>query len=199
MQRYEYRVLPAPTRGVKAKGVRSPEDRFAHALMILMNDMGREGWEYLRADTLPCEERVGLTGRSTKFRNMLVFRRPIAATPATSEAPAATVEARPAPLVPPTIADPEAGVAPPAANAPAAPLPAAAPVTLRAAESSLQHRAGEAAGLSAGRLAATLTARAPAGPAPKLAPIGEAGAAPRLGAARGKGLPRPGDPGYAAE
>nr|WP_243697873.1 DUF4177 domain-containing protein [Rhodovulum bhavnagarense] len=75
MAHHEYRVLPAPTRGLRARGVKGAEDRFAHALSSLMNDMAREGWEYLRAETLPCEERQGLTGKTTVFRNLLVFRR----------------------------------------------------------------------------------------------------------------------------
>jgi len=76
MQVYEYRVIPAPRRGLKAKGVGSAtEDRFAYALQIAMNDMGAQGWDYVRADTLPCEERQGLTGRTTAYHNMLVFRR----------------------------------------------------------------------------------------------------------------------------
>lgn len=79
MQTYEYRVVPAPKRAEKVKGVRSTPDRFAHALTQLMNDLGRDGWEYQRADTLPCEERVGLTGRATVFQHMLVFRRTLAA------------------------------------------------------------------------------------------------------------------------
>jgi hypothetical protein len=80
MTRYEYRVLPAPSKGVKVKGARTTEARFAHALMELMNELGGEGWEYQRTDTLPCEERVGLTGRATRFQNMLVFRRALAET-----------------------------------------------------------------------------------------------------------------------
>ncbi len=40
-----------------------------------MNRLGAEGWDYVRADALPCEERVGLTGTKTVFQNMLVFRR----------------------------------------------------------------------------------------------------------------------------
>jgi hypothetical protein len=79
MTRFEYRVLPAPQRGLKARGAKTTEARFAHALMEVMNELGAEGWEYVRADTLPCEERVGLTGRTTRFQNMLVFRRVIAA------------------------------------------------------------------------------------------------------------------------
>ena len=79
MQRYEYKVIPAPKRGEKARGVKTTEDRFALALTHLMNDLGAEGWDYVRADALPCEERVGLTGTRTTFQNMLVFRRPVAA------------------------------------------------------------------------------------------------------------------------
>lgn len=77
MQRFEYKVVPAPTRGVKVKGLKTTEERFAHALSEAINLMARDGWEYQRTDTLPCEERVGLTGRTTRFQNMLVFRRPL--------------------------------------------------------------------------------------------------------------------------
>lgn len=77
MQRFEYRVIPAPLRGEKARGVKSTGDRFALALTNMMNALGAEGWEYVRADTLPCEERTGLTGTKTTFQNLLVFRRAI--------------------------------------------------------------------------------------------------------------------------
>lgn len=75
MPEFEYKVVPAPTRGEKAKGVKTPEARFALALEQLMNQLAAEGWEYLRADMLPSEERQGLTGTTTNWRNMLVFRR----------------------------------------------------------------------------------------------------------------------------
>jgi len=77
MQRFEYKVIPAPKRGEKAKGAKSTEERFAYALAQVMNSLGQEGWEYVRADTLPCDERVGLTGTKTTFQNMLVFRRAV--------------------------------------------------------------------------------------------------------------------------
>lgn len=77
MQRYEYRVVPAPRKGDKARGLKTVEERFAFALASLMNKLGGEGWEYQRADTLPMDERVGLTGSKTTFQNMLVFRRPL--------------------------------------------------------------------------------------------------------------------------
>ncbi len=78
MQRFEYKVIPAPKRGEKARGVKTTEDRFAYALTLLMNDLGADGWDYVRADALPCEERAGFTGTKTTFQNVLVFRRVLA-------------------------------------------------------------------------------------------------------------------------
>lgn len=82
MPRYEYRVITAPSRGVKTKGISSGEARFAHALEDAMNTMAREGWEYLRAETLPSTERTGATGSQMVWRNVLVFRRMRAVAPA---------------------------------------------------------------------------------------------------------------------
>ena len=73
--RYEYTVVPAPTRGEKAKGARTPSDRFALSLTAALNRMAAEGWDYVRAETLPTDERSGLTGRSTVYHNVLIFRR----------------------------------------------------------------------------------------------------------------------------
>jgi hypothetical protein len=72
---YEYRVIPAPTKGTKAKGAKTAEDRFALTLQEAMNTMATDGWEFQRAETLPSEERTGLTGRKTVYHNVLVFRR----------------------------------------------------------------------------------------------------------------------------
>jgi len=77
MMGYEYRVVPAPRKGEKGRGLKSGEDRFALALTNLLNTMGAQGWEYQRADALPCDERSGLTGTKTTFHNVLVFRRPL--------------------------------------------------------------------------------------------------------------------------
>lgn len=90
MQRYEFKVVPAPRRGERARGYKTTEDRFALALTLMMNEFGAEGWDYVRADALPCEERVGLTGTKTTFQNMLVFRRPIAEARALEHTPAPT-------------------------------------------------------------------------------------------------------------
>ena len=72
----DYKVIPAPRKGLKAKGVKTPEDRFAHALQELINSEAKQGWRFLRAETLPSEERQGLTSSVTNYRSLLVFRRP---------------------------------------------------------------------------------------------------------------------------
>ncbi len=76
MAQYEYKVVPAPRKGQKARGYKTPESRFSLALQEVMNQHGAEGWDYLRAETLPSDERAGLTGSQTVYRDVLVFRRP---------------------------------------------------------------------------------------------------------------------------
>ena len=85
MAQYEYKVVPAPTKGIKVRGIKGAEGRFAHTIEQLMNEMAAEGWEYQRAETLPSEERHGLTQSVTTFRNLLVFRRMNAGEQSTSE------------------------------------------------------------------------------------------------------------------
>ncbi|MBF9035589.1 DUF4177 domain-containing protein [Rhodobacterales bacterium HKCCE2091] len=75
MERYEYKVVPAPEKGLKAKGLKAPADRFAYAIETAMNELGADGWEYWRAETLPSVERSGLTGSKVTERHLLVFRR----------------------------------------------------------------------------------------------------------------------------
>jgi hypothetical protein len=72
---FEYKVVPAPRKGRAEKGVKGTEAKFANEMSHLMNEMGSEGWEYVRSDTLPCEERSGFTSKITVYQNLLVFRR----------------------------------------------------------------------------------------------------------------------------
>lgn len=78
MQGYEYLAVPTPLRTQKVKGLKTPAERHAHMITVLLNDLGREGWEYWRAESLPCEERKGLTGTATYTHALLIFRRPTA-------------------------------------------------------------------------------------------------------------------------
>lgn len=137
MQAHEYRVIPAPRKGEKAKGAKSVPERFGVALARVMNEMAAEGWEYLRADTLPCDERVGLTGSATHFHNMLVFRRalrpaqpeaaPHVPAPVARPAPMADMsDLLPEPVEERTVLSPFAGT--PGAAPPVGPVNAPAPV-----------------------------------------------------------------------
>ncbi|WP_420005796.1 DUF4177 domain-containing protein [Arenibacterium sp. LLYu02] len=83
MQTYEYKVVPAPNKGKKARGVKTPEARFAFGIEEVLNEMAADGWEFQRAEMLPSEERSGLTGTKTNWRNLLVFRRALSAASAT--------------------------------------------------------------------------------------------------------------------
>ena len=100
MLRFEYKVVPAPRKGEKSRGARTTPDRFALALTTLMNRLGQDGWEYLRADTLPCDERVGLTGSKTTFQSLMVFRRELSEG---AEVPAGLRAVEPEPAFVPTL------------------------------------------------------------------------------------------------
>ena len=76
---YEYKLVPAPRKGRKTKGIKGVEARFAYVIQTLMNDMAADGWEFQRAETLPSEERQGLTSSHVVYRDLLVFRRARAA------------------------------------------------------------------------------------------------------------------------
>ena len=109
MSSFEYTAVPAPIRSEKAKAAKTPAERYALTLTDAINQMAADGWEYLRAETLPSEERSGLTGRTTLFHNLLIFRRPKAA----AIKPRALTEAEakpaaPAPAAPPTTTPPKA-------------------------------------------------------------------------------------------
>ena len=91
MDIYEYKVVPAPKRGQKGKGVKGNEAKFANKLESVINELAADAWEFVRTDTLPAEERQGLTKRITVYQNLLIFRRkkPVSRSPIV-EAPVVT-------------------------------------------------------------------------------------------------------------
>lgn len=83
---FEYTVIPAPDRGEKARNVKTPGEKFSLAFTNKLNEMAADGWEYIRAEVLPSEERTGLTGRTTIYHNVLVFRRAVVTSSETASA-----------------------------------------------------------------------------------------------------------------
>lgn len=108
---FKYKVVPAPVKGVKAKGVKTPEARFALGVEQAINELAAEGWEYQRSDVLPSTERVGLTGSETHWRTLMVFRRAVAV------AAAPEVAVAPAPPAPPARVEPVLTAAPAVSSA----------------------------------------------------------------------------------
>lgn len=72
---YEYKVVPAPQRAEKVKGLKTTADRFAHTLAERINAEAAGGWEFLRTETLTCEERRGFTGTRTTTQTVMIFAR----------------------------------------------------------------------------------------------------------------------------
>ena len=87
MTRFEYKSIPAPKKGEKARGVKGSDARMAQAMTTALNVMGAQGWDYLRADTLPMEERSGIRSKTIHYYTVLVFRREIEATFEATDAP----------------------------------------------------------------------------------------------------------------
>ncbi len=107
MTRYEYKVVPAPRKGTKTKDAKAADAKLAVSVEEIMNEMGNQGWYYLRSDTLPIEERSGLTGKTTTFQHLLVFVRERADQEQEAPVAAPTITA-PAPVIEPTVESPVA-------------------------------------------------------------------------------------------
>ena len=76
MQIYEYKVIPAPNRSKRVKGVKGRAGRFAAVLSETMNEQATEGWEYLRSESLPVEEKPNFfKSRVKTYQTVLIFRR----------------------------------------------------------------------------------------------------------------------------
>lgn len=76
MAEYEYKVVTAPRKAGRAKGVRGQDEKYAYTLGELMNKMAADGWQYLRAESLPVDKKAGMMGKTNeKYLSLLVFQR----------------------------------------------------------------------------------------------------------------------------
>ena len=76
MDRYEYKVIPSPRRPRKAKGLKTNADRFANVLTEEINLQAAEGWEFVRAEALPMDEKPSLFKKAVETtQTVFVFRR----------------------------------------------------------------------------------------------------------------------------
>lgn len=76
MSTFEYKSICAPRKGLKIKGVKGADERYAQTLTDVINDQSANGWEYYRAESLPVDEKSGVMGKtSEKYLSLLIFRR----------------------------------------------------------------------------------------------------------------------------
>ncbi|MFN4101124.1 MAG: hypothetical protein ACK4GT_15245, partial [Pararhodobacter sp.] len=75
---YEYKVVPAPQRAVKVKGLKTTAERFAHTLAEHINAEAAGGWQFVRTESLPCEERSALGSVRLSQQVVMVFARELA-------------------------------------------------------------------------------------------------------------------------
>jgi hypothetical protein len=72
---FEYKCVGAPERPKRLRGS-SRSDRVALAMQEVINAEAVDGWEYLRTDLLPVEEKAGFLSRTQEVhRAVLIFRR----------------------------------------------------------------------------------------------------------------------------
>ncbi|MEM9370335.1 MAG: hypothetical protein AAGA26_04165 [Pseudomonadota bacterium] len=72
----EYKTVGAPERGRRRKGSRTRSDKVAAAMEDILRREAVDGWEYVRTDLIPVEERSGLFGRTRDVhRAVMVFKR----------------------------------------------------------------------------------------------------------------------------
>lgn len=74
--KFEYKAVGAPERGKRRKGAKSRSDRAAVAVEQVIAAEAVDGWEYLRTDHFPVEERSGWLARARiTERAVMIFRR----------------------------------------------------------------------------------------------------------------------------
>src|SRR5690625_3233101 len=79
---YEYKCVGAPEEPRRQRGVRAWSDRVALAMQEAITAEAVDGWEYMRTDILPVEEKDGFFSRVRRIqRAVLIFRREIGEAP----------------------------------------------------------------------------------------------------------------------
>lgn len=102
---YEYKCIAAPEKARRRRGAKTRTDRVALAIQDILAAECKGGWEYLRADLIPVEEKSGFFSRAQDVhRAILVFRRAVggsgAAVPYPVAAPVIPQPAVPQPAAP---------------------------------------------------------------------------------------------------
>ncbi len=74
MECFEYKLVATATNTAKNDSLPKTDDAFAWALLDGMNALGRDGWEFLRTETVTDQRRAGLF-RKRQSHEFMVYRR----------------------------------------------------------------------------------------------------------------------------
>ncbi len=77
---HEYKVVPAPLRAEKSRGLKTTADRFANTLAERINAEAAGGWQFVRTETLPCEERRRWGANRATTQVVMIFARELGQT-----------------------------------------------------------------------------------------------------------------------
>ncbi|MEM1065274.1 MAG: DUF4177 domain-containing protein [Pseudomonadota bacterium] len=75
MDRFEYKVVPAPVRVDKTTGANTLDEKFANTLQSALNAEGAEGWEFVRSETMAAEDKRMLRKSAVAEVTVLIYRR----------------------------------------------------------------------------------------------------------------------------
>lgn len=77
MTYYDYKVVPAPKRVKKIKGISAAPDLFALTLTEAINEVARQGWEYYCSESITVQAPGGWFKRGAiEEQVVLIFRKP---------------------------------------------------------------------------------------------------------------------------
>ncbi|MBN8291584.1 DUF4177 domain-containing protein [Rhodobacter sp. NTK016B] len=93
---FEYKVVPAPVRAVRVKGLKTTAERFAHTVAESINAEAAGGWQFVRTETMPCETRSALGATKQTQQVVMIFAREVGARRPDAGAALAAVQAAPA-------------------------------------------------------------------------------------------------------
>lgn len=109
---YEYKCIAAPEKARRRRGAKTRTDRVALAIEEILQAECKGGWEYLRADLIPVEEKNGIFSRTQEVhRAILIFRRAVGSQAAAAPQPLAATIA-PQPVAPAPVQQPAPSVSP---------------------------------------------------------------------------------------
>lgn len=84
MERYEYKLETAPLKSRRYSGLKKTDDAFAMTMMDQINAVAREGWEFLRLESMAQKR---FMRRGSVRRDYLLYRRALHSEGMTLEAP----------------------------------------------------------------------------------------------------------------